>query len=95
MIFSSRNCNYPQSAYAKWWLTQLRRWGQSEGPTDYLGVAGKVMQPVLYEEAMAEIGYKHEGAVDTPWTMFDGVSFDPKGDLEAYAKSFPIHNLKG
>src|SRR5207249_7141987 len=22
MIFSERNCNYPQPAYAKWWLTQ-------------------------------------------------------------------------
>jgi nitrate/nitrite transport system substrate-binding protein len=27
MHFSKRNCNYPQPAYAKWWLTQFRRWG--------------------------------------------------------------------
>jgi len=27
--------------------------------------------------------------------MLDGVKFDPKGDLEAYAKGFPVHNLKG
>ena len=24
MIFSTRNCNYPQPKYAKWWLTQFR-----------------------------------------------------------------------
>src|SRR5438876_648718 len=27
MIFSSRNCNYPQPKYAMWWLSQFRRWG--------------------------------------------------------------------
>ena len=42
MIFSSRNCNYPQPAFAKWWVTQLRRWGLAEGPQDYAGVASKV-----------------------------------------------------
>ncbi|HEV7868250.1 MAG TPA: CmpA/NrtA family ABC transporter substrate-binding protein, partial [Chthoniobacteraceae bacterium] len=32
MIFSERNCNYPQPKYCQWWLTQLRRWGFIEGP---------------------------------------------------------------
>jgi hypothetical protein len=27
--------------------------------------------------------------------MFDGMKFDPAGDLEAYAKGFPINNVKG
>ena len=31
MIFSQRNCNYPQAKYATWWLTQFRRWGMVEG----------------------------------------------------------------
>ena len=95
MIFSSRNCNYPQPAYAKWWVTQLRRWGLAEGPQDYAGIATKVMQSGLYEEAMAEIGFKHGGLDNTPWTMMDGVTFDPATDFEAFAKSFPITNLKG
>ncbi len=94
MIFSSRNCNYPQPAYAKWWVSQLRRWGLAEGVPDYEGVAKKVMQTSIYEEAMKEIGYAHGGQDDSSWTMFDGVTFDPKGDLEAYAKA-PINNLKG
>ncbi|MBC7171870.1 MAG: ABC transporter substrate-binding protein, partial [Polyangiaceae bacterium] len=27
MIFSDRNCNFPQPKFAKWWLSQFRRWG--------------------------------------------------------------------
>jgi len=64
MIFSDRNCNYPQAKYAKWWLTQLRRWGFVEGAPDYEGVAKQVMRSDIYEEAMKELGYAHAG-VDT------------------------------
>jgi len=95
MHFSKRNCNYPQPAYAKWWLTQFRRWGMVAGPPDYEGVAKKVMRPDIYAEAMKEIGYEHGGESNTPWTMFDGVNFDPKSDLEAYAKGFAVNNVKG
>lgn len=95
MIFSERNCNYPQAKYAKWWLTQLRRWGFTEGTPDYEGVAKKVMRADIYEEAMKEIGYQHGGTSDSPESFFDGKTFDPKGDLEAYAKSFKISALKG
>jgi hypothetical protein len=28
-------------------------------------------------------------------TLFDGVTFDPAGDLEAYAKGFAVNNVKG
>jgi nitrate/nitrite transport system substrate-binding protein len=95
MIFSDRNCNYPQPKYAKWWLTQLRRWGFTEGAPDYEGVAKQVMRADLYEEAMKEIGYVHGGASDAAETLFDGVTYDPKGDLEAYAASFAVKTMKG
>jgi nitrate/nitrite transport system substrate-binding protein len=95
MIFSERNCNYPQPAYAKWWLTQFRRWGMVVGAPDYEDIPRQVMRPDIYEEAMKEIGYMHGGPDDSKWTMFDGVTFDPKGDPEKYAKGFPINNLKG
>ncbi len=95
MIFSDRNCNYPQPKYAKWWLTQFRRWGLVEGAPDYEGIAKEVMRPDLYAEAMKEIGYTKGALDDAPETLFDGVKFDPKGNLEAYAKSFPIHSAKG
>jgi nitrate/nitrite transport system substrate-binding protein len=95
MIFSDRNCNYPQAKYSKWWLTQFRRWGFVEGAPDYEGVAKQVMRADLYEEAMKEIGYAHGGASDAAETLFDGVTFDPKGDLEAYAASFAVKTMKG
>jgi nitrate/nitrite transport system substrate-binding protein len=94
MIFSQRNCNYPQPKYAVWWLTQFRRWGMVEGPPDYEGVAKQVMRPDLYDEAMKELGYKHGGPNNEPETLFDGHTFDPK-EPEKYATSFPVHALKG
>src|SRR3954469_19394431 len=88
MIFSSRNCNYPQPKYAKWFLSQYRRWGLVHGAPDYEGITKQVMRPDIYEEAMKEIGYQHGGVNNDKETLFDGVTFDPKGDLEAYAKGF-------
>jgi nitrate/nitrite transport system substrate-binding protein len=94
MIFSQRNCNYPQYKYAVWWLTQFRRWGMVEGAPDYEGVAKQVMRPDIYEEAMKELGYQHGGPSDAPETLFDGVTFDPK-QPEKYATSFAVHSMKG
>jgi nitrate/nitrite transport system substrate-binding protein len=95
MIFSQRNCNYPQPKYCKWWLTQFRRWGMVSSAPDYEGVAKQVMRPDIYEEAMKEIGCVHSGTNNDKETLFDGVTFDPSGDLEAYAKGFSVNNLKG
>jgi nitrate/nitrite transport system substrate-binding protein len=94
MIFSKRNCNYPQPKYAVWWLSQFRRWGMLEGAVDYAGITKQVMRPDLYEEAMKEIGYKHGGRDDKPETLFDGVVFDP-AKPEAYAKGFAVNGVKG
>lgn len=95
MHFSKRNCNFPQAKFAKWWLTQFRRWGMVSSAPDHEGVAKKVMRGDLYEEAMKEIGHIHAGADASKETLFDGVTFDPAGDLEAYAKGFAVHSLKG
>ena len=95
MHFSKRNCNYPQPKFCKWFLTQYRRWGLVSGTPDYEGIAKKVMRPDIYEEAMKEIGCDHGGQDESGWTMFDGVAFDPKADLEAYAKGFAVNNVKG
>jgi nitrate/nitrite transport system substrate-binding protein len=94
MIFSQRNCNYPQPKYAAWWLTQFRRWGMVTGAPDYAGVARQVMRTDLYEEAMKEIGWKHGGRDDKPETLFDGKTFDPTKP-EEYARSFAVHAMKG
>jgi nitrate/nitrite transport system substrate-binding protein len=95
MHFSKRNCNFPQPAYCKWWLSQFRRWGMVSGAPDYEGVAKQVMRGDLYAEALKEIGVTDRTQDDSAWEMFDGVKFDPKGDLEAYAKGFAVKNLKG
>jgi len=93
MIFSERNCNYPQLKYAIWFLSQYRRWGFIDGSIDYTKVASQVMRPDIYEAAMKEIGYTHGGANMSPETLFDGITFDPSKP-EEYAKSFAINNLK-
>ncbi|MBI5768577.1 MAG: ABC transporter substrate-binding protein [Verrucomicrobia bacterium] len=94
MHYSKRNCNYPQPKYAKWFLSQYRRWGMVTGAPDYEGVAKRVMRTDLYEEAMKEIGCTHAGRDDSPETLFDGAVFNPV-DPETYAKSFAVKNLKG
>ena len=94
MHFSLRNTNYPQPKFGLWWVTQFRRWGMVTGAPDYEGIVKRVMRPDIYEEAMAELGVTDRKRDDSPFTLFDGVTFDPKGDLEAYAKSFPINSLK-
>ena len=94
MIFSQRNCNYPQAKYCTWWLSQFRRWGMVDAPPDYDGVAKQVMRGDLYEEAMKEIGYAG-GVADTgPETFFDGKVFDPSKP-EEYARSFEVNSVKG
>ena len=95
MHFSRRNCNFPQPKYGKWFLTQFRRWGMLKGAPDYEGICKQVMRTDIYEEAMKEIGYAHGGANNDKETLFDGVTFDPAGDLEAYAKGFAVNNAKG
>ena len=46
-------------------------------------------------QAMKEIGVTDRVQSDAGWEMLDGVKFDPKGDLEGYAKGFPVKSLKG
>jgi nitrate/nitrite transport system substrate-binding protein len=93
MIFSSRNCNYPQPKFAKFWLSQFRRWGMVTGAPDYEGVAKQVMRTDIYEEAMKELGVQHGGMSDTTETLFDGSTFDPK-EPEKFATSFAVHSMK-
>src|SRR3954470_22679256 len=93
MIFSQRNCNYPQYKYAVWFMTQFRRWGLIDSTPDYEGIAKQVMRPDIYEEAMKEIGYSHGGADNKPETLFDGITFDPTKP-EEYAKGFAVHSMK-
>jgi nitrate/nitrite transport system substrate-binding protein len=93
MIFSSRNCNFPQPKFATWFLTQYRRWGMLPEPPDYKAVAAQVMRHDLYTAAMKEMGVKPGTLDDSPVTLFDGVKFDPKKP-EEYVKAFQVNSLK-
>jgi len=93
MTFHDRNCNFPQPKFATWWLTQFRRWGMVDANPDYAGVAAKVMRVDLYQAALKELGVDPGSQDDSPITLFDGVTFDPKAP-EAYATSFAVHSLK-
>jgi nitrate/nitrite transport system substrate-binding protein len=94
MIFSQRNCNYPQPKYCKWFLSQYRRWGFLESAPDYDGISKQVMRTDLYEEVMKEMGVSHGGLDNRPETLFDGMTFDP-AKPEEFAKGFAVNNLKG
>ena len=91
MIFSSRNCNYPHQIYAKWWLTQFRRWGMVKTAPDYTGVPKRVLRPDIYLEAMKELGVSTKVAEEQKITLFDGV-FDGTSP-EKYATSFKVHSM--
>jgi nitrate/nitrite transport system substrate-binding protein len=91
MIFSARDCNYPQRAFATWWLTQFRRWGMVKGTPDYAGLSKRVMRSDLYLEAMRDMGLAPKIAEQSKFTLFDG-TFDA-ADPEAYVRAFPIHSL--
>lgn len=94
MIFHDRGCNAPQTKYAKWFLSQFRRWGFTETAPDYEGIARRVMRYDLYEGALRELGVTAAPVDDSPVTLFDGKAFDPR-DPEGYARSFDIHARKG
>eukprot|EP01035_Chromulina_nebulosa_P060418 gene60418-82667_t len=93
MHFSKRNCNYPQAKYAKWFMSQYRRWGMVTGAPDYDGIAKRVMRGDIYEQAMKEIGFVSAGTDNSAETLFDGAVFNP-ADPEGYAKSFAVKSLK-
>jgi nitrate/nitrite transport system substrate-binding protein len=93
MIFSERRCNYPEPKYAKWFMSQFRRWGMTTGAPDYEGISKRVMRVDIYKEAMKELGIDVGDPTDTPEKLFDK-EFDPK-DPEGYAKSFEVHSMKG
>ena len=91
MIFSNRDCNYPQPIFATWWLTQFRRWGMVKSAPDYAGVAKRVLRPDLYLEAMKELGVTHE---DRRGAEGHAVRRHVRRqDPEKYARSFPVHSM--
>lgn len=93
MIFHERGCNLPDPKFAKWWLTQFRRWGMVDAAPDYEGVARQVMRFDLYAEALKELGVDPGAPSDAPVTLFDGATFDPR-EPEKFATGSAVNSLK-
>lgn len=91
MIFSQRECNFPQKTFGLWWLSQFRRWGMVKSAPDYQGIIGKTMRQDIYLEATKDMGVTTKFKDMQKQTLFDGVTFDP-ADPEKYALSFPVHS---
>lgn len=94
LTFSARGASRPRPGQALWFLSQLRRWGLHYGPPDYDTIAGRVIRPEFYEQALEELGVQETGVTGGPQTLFDGRVFDPD-EPEEYARSFAINNLQG
>jgi nitrate/nitrite transport system substrate-binding protein len=90
MIFSQRECNFPQKTFGLWWLSQFRRWGMVKAAPDYQGIVAKVLRQDIYKDAMKDMGVTTQFKDMQKQTLFDGV-FDPV-DPEKYALSFPVHS---
>lgn len=91
MIFSQRNCNYPQKSYGLWWLSQFKRWGMVKGAVAYQPTVNQVLRGDIYAEAMKEMGVKTVAADMMPVKLGDA-TFDPKNP-DAYALGFPVKNV--
>ena len=91
MIFSQRNCNYPQKSYGLWWLSQFKRWGMVKGAVAYQPTVNQVLRGDIYAEAMKEMGVKTVAADMMPVKLGDA-TFDPKNP-DAYAMGFPVKNV--
>jgi nitrate/nitrite transport system substrate-binding protein len=90
MIFSQRECNFPQKTFGLWWLSQFRRWGMVKAAPDYQGVVNKVMRQDIYLDAMKDMGVTTKFKDMQKQTFFDGGVFDP-AEPEKYALSFAVH----
>jgi len=90
MIFSQRECNFPQKTFGLWWLSQFRRWGMVKSAPDYQGIVSRVLRQDMYREAMKDMGVTTQFKDMQKQTLFDGV-FDP-ADPEKYALSFAVHS---
>ncbi len=85
--------NYPEPREIKWFLSQFRRWGLITGDPDYEGVVQRVGRAEFYTAALKELGVAVPAPNDDALKLWDGTVFDHT-QAAAFAKSFPIHNIK-
>ncbi len=87
--FSVDRANCPSWAEALWIMTQLARWGITPFPKNWVEVLGSVRQLDLYNTAARELGLPALEPERKPFTLLDGVEFNPDQPLE-YLKNLTI-----
>jgi nitrate/nitrite transport system substrate-binding protein len=67
---------FPWRSHAEWFMTQMLRWGQVEGPLSITATAARVYRPDLYREAASALGlavpdtdHKTEGTHGRGWIL--------------------------
>ncbi len=85
--FDYTNC--PNRAEGLWILTQLARWGFIPFPKNWLEILEGVRRVDIFGEAARQIGYSNFEPDREPFTLFDGVQFNPDDPVN-YLKSFEI-----
>ena len=77
-VFSRYAANYPWRSHAKWFITQMYRWGQIDRALDIAKAAAEIYRPDIYRDAAHKIGRlapflenKVEGIHDGGWTLDD------------------------
>ena len=83
---------FPRKSHGLWFLTQHRRWGFIEKPTDYKNVVDAVNRTDLYREAAKVLRIPAPREEYKKETLFDGIQFDP-ADPEGYVKKFKIRRV--
>ena len=90
MIFSNRNCNYPQRSTATGGSPSSAAGAWSKARPTTRASSKQVMRPDLYEEAMKEIGVtRHDRRHAAPVTLVDG-NLRPAKSPKHTPRSFPV-----
>lgn len=81
MSFHRYAANFPWHSHAKWFATQMLRWGQIASTPSFTSLAEQVMLTELYREAAKELGVasplvnnKSEGTHNNHWVLEDATS---------------------
>jgi nitrate/nitrite transport system substrate-binding protein len=75
-VFFRFAANFPWRSHAEWFINQMVRWGQIEGPVDVFAKAARVYRPDLYRDAAGALGLavpsidrKSEGTHGRGWIL--------------------------
>lgn len=73
--------NCPGRAEGLWILTQLARWGVTPFPKNWVEILERVRRVDLFGEAARQLGWPDMEPDRKPFSLFDGVVFDPDDPL--------------